>query len=88
MENKTFINRVAKVSGRDPRQVSSLIETMANTLKNYAADLDSVAVPGFGVFQPVKRPESLIEKPDGSRTLIPPSVNLTFKESVILRKKL
>ncbi|MDE6460407.1 MAG: hypothetical protein K2K52_06195, partial [Paramuribaculum sp.] len=67
---------------------SNNIETVASILKNFCNEMDAVAVPGFGTFQPVKENEMVIAGEDGSSTLLPPAIEVKFKSSVILRKAL
>lgn len=88
MENKTFINHLAKRLDRDPKTIGPLVEALASTIVDICSEMDSVAIPGFGTFQPVKQLERTETDSNGRRLLLPPSITLTFKESVVLRKKL
>ncbi len=88
MDNKTLISRLSMESGRSTGEVSGRIEAIVKTLGELCAGLDAVAVPGFGTFQPVKTDERVVAGADGSRTLLPPAINVEFKSSVLLRKSL
>lgn len=88
MENKTFISRLAKRLDSDPKTTGPLVEALTSTIVEICSDMDSVAIPGFGTFRPVKQLERTETDSAGRRLLLPPSITLTFKESVVLRKKL
>lgn len=88
MDNKTLISRLSMESGRSTGEVAGRIEAIVKTLGELCGGLDAVAVPGFGTFQPVKTDERVITSADGSRTLLPPAINVEFKSSVLLRKSL
>lgn len=72
----------------DAEKAQALTDHFITTLAGFAAEGSSVAIPGFGTFTPVQRDERIVVEPDGSRTLVPPSVAFEFAASVILRKKL
>lgn len=80
---------MSKAIGCDPAETGQLIEALGNVLAHEAAEMNSVAIPGFGTFISSKKNEEIVIDPtDGSRTLVPPSVTLGFQTSVVLRKKL
>lgn len=66
----------------------SISEACAEIIAQFATQGDSVAIPGFGSFSGTKHPETIITQPDGSRLLLPPSIEASFKPSVLLRKRL
>ncbi|MCH5347111.1 MAG: HU family DNA-binding protein [Muribaculaceae bacterium] len=88
MDNQTFITRLSRRLNSSPNEVSQLVEALVTTFSRTAADVDSIAIPGFGTFQPVKTMEHIDTLPSGKQMLMPPSITMTFKESVLLRKKL
>lgn len=88
MDNETFIKRLSVRVGYDAVETGRLVGTMASTLATVTSEVDSVAIPGFGTFQPIKEDERIETEPSGKRMLLPPSISLVFKESVVLRKKL
>ena len=59
-----------------------------DALGDFCAQGDSVAIPGFGTFQSVKTDEHIDTDNEGRRMLIPPSITVEFKSSVVLRKSL
>lgn len=89
MDNKTFTSRLANLLDREPSEVTTLIEGLSTVFKQVGADLDSVAIPGFGTFKSLKKDEEIVvDSVTGKRTLLPPAVTMEFQPSVVLRKKL
>lgn len=89
MDNKAIVGTVAKKMGRESRDINALIEGLASVLKERCGDLDSVAIPGFGTFEPVKEDEKIVpDLASGKRIMMPPAINLNFKPSALLRKRL
>ncbi len=89
MDNKAFLSAISKATGRDVAQVSLTIQKLAEILSSYCSEMDAVAIPGFGTFQPVKHSESVEhDSATGRSTLVPPSIQVEFKPSVLLRKSL
>ena len=89
MDTKAFNQRLASQLGIAPADVSTLVDGLGQVMAEIGTELDSVAIPGFGTFTSVKRDERVVTDPsDGSRTLMPPSIEMGFVASVVLRKKL
>ncbi len=88
MEYKELVSRLSMNRGLTAEDISGKIEAVAKVLRNFCKDLDAVAVPGFGTFQPVKEDEIIVTGEDGNKTLLPPAIEVSFKSSVILRKAL
>lgn len=89
MDNKTIVGTVAKKMGRDSRDINALIDGLAQVLKERCGELDSVAIPGFGTFEPIKEDEKIV--PDlvsRKRIMMPPAITLNFKPSALLRKRI
>lgn len=63
------------------------LEEIAVAMAFFCGELDSVSIPGFGTFQPIKNDERIVEK-DGKQILVPPSIKVEFKPSVVLRKSI
>ena len=87
MDSKNLVTKLSMVTGEAPEVIAAKMDTMVATLTELCRGLDSVAIPGFGTFQPEKVDESVVETPAG-RTLMPPAVTVQFKSSVVLRKAL
>lgn len=88
MDSNSFVSRLSMQSGLPAEVISGKLECMAKVLKAYCTNLDAVAVPGFGTFTPVKNDERIVSTGAGKRMLLPPSIEVTFKSSVVLRKSL
>lgn len=70
-------------------EAERLLNKIPEVMKNYAAELDSVAVPGFGTFASVKKDEQIVDNVEtGEKMMLPPVINVNFKSSVVLRKRL
>ena len=87
MDGKNISASVAKKLNVDIRTVNDLNAAFAEALKDCAVQLDSVSIPGFGTFNSYKHSEKVVVE-DGKRRLIPPSIELAFRPSVLLRKHL
>lgn len=89
MDNKALVDKIAKQTGHSNKDVTCLLEAFVETLKERCGDLDSVAVPGFGNFEPKKKLERIVVNPGtGKRMLVPPKISLSFKPSALLKSKL
>lgn len=89
MDNKTFINRLAKRLNRESAEITTLAEGLCNVFIEVGNELDSVAIPGFGTFKSTKRDELIVtDEATGKRKLLPPVITMEFQPSIVLRKKL
>lgn len=89
MDNKTAQQKLAASLGRDVKEISSLIDSFAAILREHLCDMDSVALPGFGEFKPVKEDEHVTTDPiTGKQMLIPPTITVNFSPSSILKRKI
>lgn len=89
MDHKTIVGTIAKKMGRESRDINALIEGLAQVMKERCGELDAVAIPGFGTFEPIKEDEKIV--PDlvtHKRIMMPPAITLTFKPSALLRKRI
>lgn len=89
MDTKMLTDSVAKQLGRDPKDISSLLTGLTTVLREKLCDMDTVAIPGFGDFVPVKHLEEV--RPDlstGKLILLPPSITVEFNPSSLLKRKL
>lgn len=63
-----------------------MIEAIGSTIAAICADLDSVAIPGFGTFSARKEEEHIALDPlTMKRTMYPPAIRPEFRPSVVLR---
>lgn len=89
MDNKTLIDKIAADIGSSPEVVEQLMATLSSVVGEAAADLDSVVLPGFGVFEPKKRLERMALHPaSGTRLLVPPKIILSFRPATSLKQKI
>lgn len=88
MDYKSLTSRLSMTTGLPQQEIENKITALANALATTAQSLNSVAIPGFGTFSPLKTDEHVVSQPDGTRTLMPPAISVQFKSSVILRKAL
>lgn len=88
MDNKQIVAALSKKLSRDQKEINSLIEALATTIKEKCGNLDEIAIPGFGSFIPTKEDEKIIvDLSTGKKMLLPPQITLNFKPSIVLRKK-
>ena len=65
-----------------------MLSAIIQTLKEYAKNLDSVAIPGFGTLSCAKIDEHIVENTQTAQAILtPPQIKLSFKTSVVLKKK-
>lgn len=89
MDTKVLIESVAKTLDRQPKDISALLTGMTNVIRDHLSEMDSVAIPGFGEFEPIKHEEEI--QPDlstGKLMLLPPTITVEFHPSSLLRRKL
>lgn len=82
-----LISSLAEHYGLTADECKTRLSVLSNVITGLCADLDSVAIPGFGSFQPVKHEEKLVADATGRRFLVPPCIKVGLKSSVVLRKK-
>lgn len=79
---------IAEKTGMDSQKTQLLLEALSKSLSRHSHDLDSVAIPGFGTFITQKIEEELRnDLATGRQMIFPPAIELSFKPSVVLRKK-
>ena len=89
MDNKKLVETVANNLGRTTEDVNKLMEACASVLYARCSDMDSVAVPSFGTFEPRKRNERVLRNPaTNKRMLVPPKIVVGFRVSKVLKSKL
>lgn len=89
MNNKKLVVELSKRLNRDEADVLSLFDGLAVVFKENLIELNSIAIPGFGEFVPVKIEERVLcDNISGKRILYPPQINVEFKQSALVRKKI
>lgn len=87
MENKSFLGAVAQRAAIDNSLAGKLTEALSAIVAESAANDRRVAIPGFGTFAGIKRDEEVVENPaTGGMLLMPPSLQLEFFPSSMLKK--
>ena len=89
MDNKKFIEELSSRLDVSLNTVNLLIEGLNKEIAKSATELDTIVVPGFGVFEPKLREERVALHPaSGKRLLVPPRIYLTFKQSPVLKQRI
>lgn len=88
MDSKSFLNLLAERTGREPDKAFALIKALADVMVDTIKEGDSIAVPGFGSFEPKMKNERVATHPaSGKKLLVPPRLSVSFKPSAILKQK-
>ncbi|MCF0181878.1 MAG: HU family DNA-binding protein [Muribaculaceae bacterium] len=89
MENKKLVSLLAEKLGRSDDDVNKLLDAFTGVVASRCGELDSIAIPSFGTFEPKKKNERVVVNPStGKRMLVPPKVVMSFKISNVLKNKL
>lgn len=89
MDHKQFRKQIAERIHRSVADVEALTEGLAIVMRESCSDLDSVAIPTFGTFTPVKHPETVVNGlSTGKRMLMPPEITLEFTPGGMFLKHL
>lgn len=89
MDNKKLVSTLASKLGRSTSDISKLLDAFTNVVADKCGELDSIAIPSFGSFEPKKKNERIVVNPStGKRMLVPPKVVMSFKISNVLKGKL
>ncbi len=89
MDYRTFRKQLCRLTDRSADDADALTEGLARIIRESCADLDSVAIPRFGTFVPVKHEEEVItDLSTGKRMLVPPEINVEFHPGAMLTKRL
>jgi nucleoid DNA-binding protein len=88
MDSKTLIDRIGKKLNIPAEECAVMYDALVGLLSEKGAEMDVVAVPGFGTFEPKKRLERINVHPaSGKRMLLPPKIVMNFKPSALLKQK-
>lgn len=89
MDNTKLIDILSDRLGCEKEDVTSMLEAFTHIVKDKCSDMDNIALPGFGSFEPKMRKERIVVMPStGKKMLVPPKISLTFKPSAILKQYL
>ena len=88
MNNKDFINELAKQTNQSIGAVTQLVNDTLRIFEEHFQQGDVVSVSSFGTFEVKKKMERISVNPTtGKRYLIPPKLALGFKQSNVLKDK-
>lgn len=89
MENKTFVSAMAAKMDCSAEEVARMNEGFSAILRRECAHLSRVAIPGFGSFEGIKHDEEIrTDHASGRRMMFPPCIEVEFKPSTMLRKRI
>lgn len=89
MDTKTLIDNLATRTELSKKDVGTLLEAFTKLIGSDCAQMDSIALPSFGTFEPRKRLERVMVMPgSGKRMLLPPKIALSFKPSAMLKQRI
>ena len=89
MDNNAVVNELSKSMGRDAKDIAALLDGITAIMREKLSAMDSIAIPGFGTFEPVKEDEQIQnDLSTGKRLLLPPEITVQFKSSALLRRKI
>ena len=88
MDTKALLVIIIEKTGIDTSTAESLLDSLVEVIGSECSDMNSIALPGFGSFEPKKRQERVAVHPStGRRMLIPPKITLSFRPSALLKQK-
>ena len=86
MDHKAFLTQLQTRLGKDKEEVEDYMSVFLQIMK---AQMDSIAIQGFGSFEPRKKLERVVVNPaTGKRMLVPPKMILSFKPGSAIKMKL
>lgn len=89
MDSKTFVETLSKNLDISRETVVQLIDGLAEIVGESGAELDSIMLPSFGIFEPRKRMERVAVHPaSGKRLLVPPKIVMSFRPSPLLKQRI
>jgi DNA-binding protein HU-beta/integration host factor subunit alpha len=78
---------LGKRIGRDKKATEVLLQALGQAIRQHCSELDTIAIPSFGNFVAIKHNEQIVtDHTSGTKLLLPPEIELTFRSSGRLRK--
>lgn len=88
MDTKVALDLISSKSGISRETTASMLSALTEIVGEACAQLNSIAIPGFGTFEPKKKLERIAVHPSsGQRMLVPPKISLSFRPSALLKQK-
>lgn len=89
MDNKTFLGKVSKLTGRTITETGQLSDALMTVLADCVTAGREVVLPGVGRFYPVLEEETVVvDRTTGKRLLLPPEAIVRFECAPSLVNKL
>lgn len=89
MDNKAFIEELSRRLDISRDTVSMMIENLSSAIAKKGSEMEGLAVPNFGIFEPKLRQERIgVHPASGKKLLVPPRVVLSFKCSPALKQRI
>lgn len=89
MDSNTFNHKLAKNLNLPSDRTQELLAQAVSLVTSALADMDSVALPGFGEFVPQKYESTVETDPlSGTQMILPPKIVVNFRPSTALQKRL
>ena len=86
MDHKSFLIQLQSRLGKDKGEIDSYMSAFLQILKERCSQMDTVAIQGFGLFEPKKK--VVVNPSTGKRMLVPPKMILSFKPGSAIKTKL
>ena len=88
MEHKNICSVISEKTGMDSRTAARLLEEFASVLGSECAELNRVAIPGFGSFEGVKHEEEIrTDLSTGEKKALPSDDRGRFSAGAMLKKR-
>lgn len=88
MDTKVALDTISDNTGIPRDKAAKMLSALADIIGDECAQLDSIAIPGFGTFEARKKLERVAVHPStGKRMLVPPKISLYFRPSALLKQK-
>jgi nucleoid DNA-binding protein len=89
MNNKEFINELARRNEMKAADAQAWMNTLLSAMGENFQEGNAVQLPNFGVFEVKKKLERVIINPStGQRMLVPPKLTLAFKPTPQTKEKI
>lgn len=89
MDYKQLRKTLSERTGRTQSDIDALIEGLSVVLQQTGSELDAVAIPTFGTFNPVKHDEEVCrDLSTGKSMLLPPEIVMEFVPGTSLLRRL
>lgn len=89
MNNKDYINKIARRLGISNREAQTLTLALIDELAGSLDEENTLLVKGFGSFDVKKKMERVVVNPvSKQKMLVPPKLVISFKPSTVLKDKM